>query len=153
MYFYGTTMYKIFPSKTSFTGQIPLNTFATSFANFLDDRYRKLQGTSTPLRLDWNSFVVPLPRFGWHLDSNRLQNWALNRLHCRHKTRNVIQEHSIQILSHNNLTLKFEITPEIENSKNCTLSLSPQNIFVHFCTLHLSQHNLPIITIDIQKRL
>ena len=71
------------PSKPSVAGQIPTN-FPTIFSSQSTDRYRELQSTNTPLRLDWNSFVAHPPICGQHLDSNRLHNWALNRLQYRH---------------------------------------------------------------------
>ena len=43
------------PSTHSATGQTPTTTFPTKFPNHLDDRYRELQGTSIPVRLDWNT--------------------------------------------------------------------------------------------------
>ena len=48
------------PSTPSVTGQTPSTTFPTNFPSQLDDRYRKLQSTNTPLRLDWNIFAAPL---------------------------------------------------------------------------------------------
>ena len=73
-------------STSSATGQTPSTTFPTNFPNFLDGRYRELQGTSIPLRLDWNTFVAFPPLFGQNLDSIRLHNWALNKLQYRHDT-------------------------------------------------------------------
>ena len=71
------------PSTPAITGQTPSTIFPTKFSNHLVDGYCELQGTSTPLRLDWNTFVIPLPLFSQHHDINRLNNWALIRLQCR----------------------------------------------------------------------
>ena len=61
-------------------------------------------------RLEWNTFVAPPLLFGQHHESNRLHNWAVNRLQYRQDFHKDIQDHSIQILTQDNLTLKFEIT-------------------------------------------
>ena len=50
-----------------------------NFSRNLGDRYRELQGTNIPLRLDWNTLIATPPLFGQHLDSNRQDNWALNQ--------------------------------------------------------------------------
>ena len=71
------------PLTASATGQTTTTTFLKEFLNPLDDRYRELQDTSIPLRLDWNTFVAPLRIFGQHLDSQRQNNRALNRLQYR----------------------------------------------------------------------
>ena len=50
------------PSTPSVTGQISSINFPPNCSTHLNDRYSQLQGTSTPLRLDWNSFVeLPTP--------------------------------------------------------------------------------------------
>ena len=48
------------PSAPSVTGQKPTSTFPRNFPKNLDDRYRELQDTSKPLRLNWNILVAPL---------------------------------------------------------------------------------------------
>ena len=53
------------------------------------------------------------PFFGQHHESHRLHNWALNRLDYRQDILKDIQEHNIQILRQDNLTLKFEITVKL----------------------------------------
>ena len=70
------------PSTPS-VSQISPPLFPLSFPNNLDARYREQSSTNIPLRLDWNTFVAPPPLFGQHQESNRLQNWALNRLQYR----------------------------------------------------------------------
>ena len=81
-----------------------------------------------PLRLDWNTFVALPPLFGQHHDSNRLHNSALNRLQYRHDIHKDKQEHNIQILTQDNLTLKFEITVKLNNLLHHHLPLVPPNI-------------------------
>ena len=88
-------------STTPFPPNFPLNP---------DNRYKEQSTNNIPLRLGWNAFVAPPPLFGQHHDSNRLHNWALNRLQDRHDIYKDIQEHNIQILTQDNLPLKFEIT-------------------------------------------
>ena len=80
------------------------------FPTNLDDRYRELLASKTPLRLEWNTFVAPAPLFRQHLDSSRLLNWAIKRLQNRHDIHEDIQKHNMQILTQDNLTFKIEIT-------------------------------------------
>ena len=90
-------------------GQIATSPFPPYFPTNLDARYRDNSTNYIPLRLDWNTFVAPPSLFGQHDDSNRLHNWALIKLQYRHDIHRNIQEHNIQILTQDNLTLKFEI--------------------------------------------
>ena len=69
------------------------------FSKNLGDRYRELVGSNIPLRLHWNTLVATPPLFGQHLDSNRQNNWALNRLQYRHDIHKDTQEHNMQILT------------------------------------------------------
>ena len=71
------------PSSPSL-GQISPKPFPSSFPTNLDARYRVHSVNNIPLRLDWNNFVARPPLFGQHQESNRLHNWALNRLQYRH---------------------------------------------------------------------
>ena len=103
------------PTTLLVTDQTPTTPFATNFPNNIDDRYCETPGTSIPLRLDWNTFLAPPSLFGQQLESNRIQNWALNRLQFRHDIHKDIQEQNIQTLKQHNLTLKFEITVKIKN--------------------------------------
>ena len=101
------------PSTPSTISQTPTTTFPLNLPTKLDDRYREHLTSNIPLRLDWNTFVATTPLFGQHHHSNRLHNWALNRLQYRHDIHKDIQEHNIQIIIQDNLTLKFEITVKI----------------------------------------
>ena len=60
------------------------------------------------IRLEYIRSTPPL--FGQNHESNKLHNWALNRLQYRQDIDKDIQESNIQILTQDNLTLKFEIT-------------------------------------------
>ena len=51
------------PSTPSVTGQTPTNRFPLNFPHNFEDRYLELLSTTIPLRLDWNSFIAPLPFF------------------------------------------------------------------------------------------
>ena len=75
--------------------QISTTSYPPNFSINLDDRYKEHLSNNTPLRLDWNRFVATPPLFGHHHDSNRLHNWALNRLQYRHDIHKDIQEHNI----------------------------------------------------------
>ena len=141
------------PSTPSITAQTPTNTFPLNCPINLDDRSRELVSTNMPLRLDWNTYVAPPPLFGQHLDSNRLYKRTLNRLQYRHHFCKDTQEHNIQILSQGNKTLKLEITMKLNNLVHHPLQLSLPNITAQPLPLHLSQQNLSINTIDIQKKL
>ena len=81
-----------------------------------------------PPRLDWNTFVAPPPLFGQHLDSHRLHNWALNSLQYRNEIHKDIQEHNIQILTQDNLTLEYEFTVKFKKLFYHPLSLASPNI-------------------------
>ena len=91
----------------------------------------------------------PFPKFGQHLDSNRLQNWALKRLQRRHDIHKELLEHNIQILTQDNLTLKFEKTVKIKSLNHQPLHLAPPNITAQSFFLHSSQQILSRNTIDI----
>ena len=97
------------PSTPSLS-QISPTPFPLNFPTNLDARYREHSSNNVPLRLGWNTFLAPPPLFGQHHESSRLHNWALNRLQYRHDIHKDIQEHNIQILQQDNLTLKFKIT-------------------------------------------
>ena len=102
--------------------------FTLNFPTKLDARNQKQSSTNTPLRLDWNTFLAPTLLFGQHHESSRLHNWALNTLQYRQDIHKDIQEHNIQILQQNNLTLNFEITVRLKNSVQHPFPLSPPNI-------------------------
>ena len=80
--------------------------FNLNFPNNLDARYREQSSINIPLRLDWNTFTAPPPLFGQHQESNRLHNWALNRLQYRQDIHNDIRDHNIQILQTKQFTIK-----------------------------------------------
>ena len=98
------------------------------FPTNLDARYQEQPSTNTTLQLDWNTFVAPVTLFGQHQESSRLHNWALNRLQYRQDINKDVQEHNIQILQQNNLTLKFEITVRLNNIVRHQFPLAPPNI-------------------------
>ena len=98
------------PSTPSTISQSPTTIIPLNFPTNLDDRNRELLINNIPIRLDWNTFIAPPPLFGQHLDSNKLHNWALNKLQYRHDIHKKIQEHNIQNLTQDHLTLQFEIT-------------------------------------------
>ena len=104
------------------------NIISSIFSTNLEDRYKEHLSTNTPLRIEWNTFVAPPPPFGQYHDSNRLHNWALNRLQYRHDIHKDIQEHNIQILTQDKLTLKFEIKVQLNNLVHHLLPLTPPNI-------------------------
>ena len=112
------------PSTPSIT-QIPQTPFSTNFPTNLDARFRENSKNNIHLRLRWNKFVAPPPLFGQYHESNILDNWALNRLQYRQDIHKDIQEHNIQILTQDNLTLKFEITVRLNNMIQHPLSLAP----------------------------
>ena len=97
----------------------------TQFPTNLDARYRENSTNKIQLRLDWNTFVAPPPLFGQHHESNRLHIWALNRLQKRQDIHKDKQEHNIQILTQDNLTVKFEITVRLKNIIHHPLALAP----------------------------
>ena len=79
------------PSLTQFS-QTP---FSPSVPTNRDARYRENSTNNSHLQLDWNTFVAtPTPLFGQHHESNRLDNWALNRLQYRQNIHKDIQEHN-----------------------------------------------------------
>ena len=108
--------------------QTSTTSFPPNFPTILDNRYKEHLTNNIPLRLDWNTFVAPPPLFDQYLDSNRLHNWALNRLQYRHDIHEDIQEHNIQILTQDNLTLKFEKTVKLNNLVHHALHLAIPNI-------------------------
>ena len=112
------------PSLTHFS-QRP---FPPNSSRNLEARYRENSINNIQLRLDWNSFVAPPPFIGQHHENHRLHNWALNRLQYRQDIHKDIQDHNIQILTQDNLTLKFEITVRLNNINHHPLTLAPLNI-------------------------
>ena len=115
------------PSTPSIS-QISPTPFNFNFPNNLDARTREQSSTNIPLRLDWNTFTAPPPLFGQHPESNRLHNWALNRLQYRQDIHEDIRDHNIQILQQNSLQLKFEITVKLKNITQHPYPLNPPNI-------------------------
>ena len=94
----------------------------------LDARYRKNSTNNIQLQIDWNTFVATPPLFGQHHESHRLHNWALSRLDYRQDIHKDIQEHNIQILRQDNLTIKFEITVKLNYIVHHPLPLAPPSI-------------------------
>ena len=111
------------PSTPSLS-QISQAPFLPIFPTNLDARYREHSTNNIPLQLDWNLFVAPPLFFGQHHEKNRLHNWALNRLQYRQDIHKDKQDHNIQILTHDNLTLKFEITVRLINISQHPLPLA-----------------------------
>ena len=72
--------------------------------------------------------VAFLPIFGQHHESHRSHNWALKRLEYRQDINKDIQDHDIQILRQDNLTLKLEITVKLNNIVHHPVPLAPPNI-------------------------
>ena len=114
------------PSTPSLS-QISQTGFPPNFPTNIDARYREHSTNNIPLRLEWNTFVVPPPIFGQHHESNRSYNWALNRLPYRQD----IYKDIIQILTQDNLTLKFEITVRLHILIHHPLPLVPPNLTSH----------------------
>ena len=115
------------PSTPSLS-QISSTLLPLNFPTNLDSRYQEQSSNSTPLQLDWNTFVVLPPLFSHHQESSRLHNWKLNRLPYRHDIHKDIQELNIQILQQNSLTLKFEITVRLNNIVQNQFPVAPPNI-------------------------
>ena len=115
------------PSTLSLT-PISQTPFPSNFPTNLDARYRENSMNNIQLRLDWNTFVASPPLFGQHHESHRLNNSALNRLKYRQDFHKDIQDHNIQILRQDNLTLKYEITVKLNNIVHHPLPLAPPNI-------------------------
>ena len=118
----------LFLPSTPSLSQISPSTFPLSFPTNLDSRYQEQSSQNIPIRLDWNTFVAPPLLFDQHQESNRLHNWAINRLQYRHDINKDIQEHNIQILQQSSLTLKFELTVRLKNSVQHPFPLDPPNI-------------------------
>ena len=112
------------PSST----QISPTCFPLKFPTNLDARYQEQSSNNTPLRLDWKTFVAPPPLFVQHQEISRLHNWASNRLQYRHDIHKDIQEHNIQILQQDSLTLKFEITVRLNKIVQRPFPLASRNI-------------------------
>ena len=112
--------------------QISQTPFPSNFPTNLDAIYRENSTNNIQLRFDWNRFVAPPPLFRQHHESNRLHNWALNRLQYREEIHKDIQEHNIQILTQDNLTLKFEITVRLNHVNHHPLPLAPPNITAQY---------------------
>ena len=90
------------PSTPSLS-QISATLFPLNFLTNLDARYQEQSLSNTPLRLDWKTFVAPLPLFRQNQEKSRLHNWALNRLQYRQDIHKDIQEHNFQMLQQNSL--------------------------------------------------
>ena len=114
-------------SSTPSIRQTSTTLFPPNFRTNLDERYKEHLTNNIPLRLDWNTFKSPSPILGQHLDSNRLHNWAFNRLQNRHDIHKDIQEPNIQILTQDILTLIFEITKKLNNLVHHSLPSAPPN--------------------------
>ena len=112
------------PSTRSLT-QISQTPFPPNFSANLDARYRENSTINIHLRLDWNTFVAPLQLIGQYHESNTIPNWALNKLQGRQDIHKDIQEHKIQILTQDYLTLKFVITVRLNKRIHHPLSLAP----------------------------
>ena len=115
-------------TSTPSLSQISPTIFPLIFPTKLGSRYHEQSSQNIPLRLVWNLFVAPAPLFGQLQQSNRLHNWALNRLQYRHDIHKDIQEYNIQILQQNSLTLKFELTVKLNNIVQHPFRLDPPNI-------------------------
>ena len=115
----------LLPSTPSIT-QISQTSFPPNFPTNLDARYRENSTNNIHPGLDWNTFVAPPPLFGQHHKSNTLNNWALNKLQYQQDIHKDIQEHNIQILTQNNLTLNFELTVRLNNIIHHPVPLAPQ---------------------------
>ena len=111
------------PSTPSLT-QISQTPTPSNFPTNLDARYGENSTNNKHLRLDLNSFVAPSPLFGKHHESNRLHNWALNRIQYRQDIHKDIQEQNLKTLTQDNLTLEFEITVRLNNKIHHPLSLA-----------------------------
>ena len=98
------------------------------------------------------TFVAPPPLFDQRHNSNRLHYWALNRLQYRPDTHKDIQEHNIQILTQDNLTLNFEITVKINSLIRHHLPLAPPNTTAQSLPPPFITTEIILNTIDIQKR-
>ena len=94
-------------STPSAKSQNPTTTFPLTFPTNLDDKNREHLTKNRHLRLYWNTFRAPPRFFGQHLDSNRIHNWALNKLQYRHDVHKDIHEHNLRTLTQDILTLKF----------------------------------------------
>ena len=133
------------PSTPSLS-QISPSTFPLSFSTNLDSRYQEKSSQNIPLQLNWNTFVAPPPLFGQHHESDRLHNWAINRLHYRHDIHKDIQEHNIQIIQQSSLTPKFELTVRLNNIVQHQFPLDPPNIIAQSLPP-------PFITTEIIKKI
>ena len=116
------------PATPSTISQIPNTLFPLNFPTNVDDRYREFLTNKKPLPSDRMKCEAPLPLFGQHLDSNRLSNWALNKLQNRHDIHKDIPEHNLQILTQDNKTFNFELTAKLNSSVHRPLPLAPPNI-------------------------
>ena len=116
-----------FPSTISLTPNLQ-TPFPSNFPTNLDARYSENSTNNIQQRLDWNTFVAPPPFFRQHHENHRLHNWALNRLQYRQDIHKDTQDHNIQILTQDVLTLNFEITVKLNNIIYHPLPLAPPNI-------------------------
>ena len=138
------------PSTPSLS-QISPSTFPRDFPTNLDLRYQEQSSQNIPIQLDWKTFVAPPPLFGQHQESNRLHNWAVNRLQYRHKNHKDIQEHNIQILQQSSLPLKFDLTVRLNNTVQHPFPLQSPNITAQSLPPPFITTEIIYNTIDIQK--
>ena len=117
---------------TPSSSQLSPSTFSLSSPTNLDSRYQEQTSQNISLRLDWNTFVAPPPVIGQHQESNRLHDWALNRLQYRHDIHKNIQERNVQINQQNSLILKFELTVRLNNIVQHPFPLDPPKITAQF---------------------
>ena len=100
--------------------------------------------------------MAPPPLFEQHHESNKLHNWPLNRLQYPQDIHKDIQRHSIQTLTQDNLTLKFEITVKLNNIIHRPLSPSPPdpppNITAQSLPPSIITTEIIYKSIDTQKR-
>ena len=129
-------------TSTSSISQISPTPFPLNFPTNLDAICQEQSSTNTPLRLDWDTFVAPTPLFGQHQESSRLHNWALNRLQYRQDIHKDIQEHNIQILQQNSLTLKNEVTVRLNNIVQHPILLAPPNTPIITSPIHNHRNHI-----------
>ena len=96
------------PSTPWTISQFSTTLFPLNFPLNLDDRIREHVSNNIPPRLDGKTFVAHSPLLGRHPGSHRWHNWVLNILQYRHDIHKDIQEHNIQILVQDTLTVKIE---------------------------------------------
>ena len=126
---------------------LPLN-FPTHF----DSKYQEQSSNITPLRLNWNTFAAPQPLFGQLQESSRPHIWALKILQYRQDVHKDIQEHNNQILQQSSLTLKFELTVELNKKVQHPFPLAPPNITAQSLPPTFITTEIKTNAIDILKR-